>query len=108
MGYHIATTVGGVEVKLYEDTLERIFRKHGELEDTRSLILETVSSPDLVLAGHGSELLAVKHHAETPLGSKDMVVVYREDKQLIITAFLTSDRNKLLKKRRTLWREQSK
>ncbi len=68
MSYRVATTVRGIEVRLYEDTLERILRKHGELEDTPSLILETVSSPDLVLVGHGSELLAVKHHAETPLG----------------------------------------
>ncbi len=107
MSYRVATTVRGIEVRLYEDGLERIFRKHGELRGTQSLILETVTSPDLVLAGHGSELLAVKHH-EPPVGPKDMVVVYREDRQLIITAFLTSDRNKLLRKRRTLWQGQSR
>ena len=45
----------------------------------------------------------MKHYDQTPLGPKDMVVVYREDKQLIITAFLTSDHSKLLRKRRAIW-----
>jgi hypothetical protein len=56
-------------------------------EGTESLILETVSAPDLILQGHGKELLALRHYERTPLGSKDIVVVYREDRQLIITAF---------------------
>ena len=103
MSYRVAGTISGVEVRLYRDTLERIFRKHGELRNTQSLILETVSAPDVVLAGHDKELLAIRHYTATPLGTKDMVVVYREDKQLIITAFLTSDRFKLSRKRRTVW-----
>jgi hypothetical protein len=67
-----------------------------------------VTSPDLVLLGHGKELLAVKHYEVTPLGAKDMVVVYREDKHLVITVFLTSDRLKLVRKRTVLWQRQSK
>jgi hypothetical protein len=62
-------------------------------------ILETVRSPELVLLGHGNEFLAIRHYPATPVGPKDMVVVYREDKHLIITAFLTSDRLKLVRKR---------
>ena len=77
--------------------LERIFRKHGELVDMGSLILETVSAPDLVLEGHAGEVLALKHHDQTPLGPKDMVAIYREDKRLIITAFLISDPSGLLR-----------
>jgi len=101
--YQTATTVNGVEVRLFRTMLERIFRKHGELVDMGSLILETVSAPDLVLEGHAGEVLALKHHDQTPLGPKDMVAIYREDKQLIITAFLTSDPSRLLRKRRTIW-----
>jgi hypothetical protein len=60
--------VSGAEVRLYEDVLDRIFRKHGELRGMETLITDTVASPDLVLAGHGRELVAVKHYVRTPLG----------------------------------------
>jgi len=98
-----ATTINHVEVRLLPIILERILRKHRELRGMESLILETTSAPDMILQGHGKELLALKHYDQTPLGSKDVVVVYREDKQLIITAFLTSDHSKLLRKRRAIW-----
>jgi hypothetical protein len=107
LDYEIARTVNGVEVRLFHSMLERIFHKHGELRDMRSLILDTVSTPDLILVGYGKELLALKHYNETPLGAKDMVVVYREDKQLIITAFLTSGASKMLRKRRRIWQRPS-
>jgi len=71
-------------------------------------ILETIHSPELVLAGHSKELLALRRYPATAAGPKDMVVVYREDKQLIITAFLTSNRLKLLRKRRMVWQRQSR
>ena len=71
-------------------------------------ILETIHSPELVLAGHGKELLALRHYTATVAGPKDVVVVYHEDKQLVITAFLTSNRVKLLRKRRMVWQRQSR
>ena len=82
-----AITVNGIVVRLYEDVLQRILRKHGELRGMETQILETVHSPELVLDGHEKELLALRRYPNTAVGAKDMVVVYREDKQLIITAF---------------------
>ena len=93
-----ATTISGARTRLHEDMLRRILRKHGELNGMEERILDAVRSPDLVVSGYDKELLAIRHYSDTPLGAKDMVVVYREDKQLIITAFLTSDRSKLLKR----------
>jgi len=107
LDYQKATTINHVEVRLLQTILERILRKHRELRGVESLILETTSAPDLILQGHGKELLALKHYDQTPLGSKDVVVVYREDKQLIITAFLTSDHSKLFRKRRTIWQRRT-
>jgi hypothetical protein len=103
-----ARTVNGIVVRLYNDALQRIFRKHGELRSMTERILEVVRSPELVLVGHGEELLAVRHCSETPVGPKDMVVVYREDKHLIITAFLASNRQKLVRKRTVAWQKPSK
>ena len=104
----VATTVSGVQVQLHEDMFKRILRKHSELHGMEGLVLDTVTRPDLVLMGHGEELLAVKRYERTSLGPKDMVVVYREDKQLVITAFLISDRLRLVKKRPVVWQRQSK
>jgi len=103
LAYQKAMTVNHFEVRLHQDVLGRILRKHRELKGMELVILETISAPDLILQGHGQELLALKHYDRTPLGSKDMVVVYREDKQLIITAFLTSYHSRLLRKRRAIW-----
>ena len=108
VSHQTATTVSGTEVRLYKDVPDRILRKHGELRGMETPITDSIASPDLVLAGHGRELVAVKHYAETPLGAKNMVAVYREDKHLIITAFLTSDRSKLVRKRTAIWQRQSK
>jgi len=59
------------------------------------MILETFERPDYVIKGFKRELLAIKHYTETPVGPKDMIVVYREDKDLVIIAFLTSKAHKL-------------
>jgi len=61
VSYRAATTISGTQVRLYGDVFERILRKHGELSGMETLISDTITSPDLVLLGHGKELLAVKH-----------------------------------------------
>ena len=84
-------------------------RRHaGELRGMEDPILQTISAPDLVLQGYRNELLALKNYPGTPVGAKDMVVVYREDKRLIITAFLTSDRPRLVGKRHVIWLRRSR
>jgi hypothetical protein len=72
----------------------------GDLGDDRC------TGPDSSMTWKGAVDIETLHDP-TPLGSKDMVVVYREDKQLIITAFLTSERSKLLRKRRAIWQRPS-
>jgi len=69
------------------------------------MIVETIEDPDFIVEGHKRELLAVRHYDVTPVGSKDMVVVYREDKGLVITAFLTSKAHKIIEKRRVVWQK---
>jgi len=105
LSFKAAKTVHGAKVKLHSDVLERIIRKHGELRGCEHMILETIESPDYIIKGHKRELLAIKHYTETPLGPKDMIVVYREDKELIITAFLTSKAHKLLRRRPVIWQK---
>jgi hypothetical protein len=105
LSFRIARTIHGAEVKLYSDVLERMVRKHGELRGCEHMILETVERPDYIIKGRKRELLAIKHYTETSIGPKDMIVVYREDKELIITAFLTSKAHKLLRRRLIIWQK---
>ena len=103
MSFRASRTVSGVRVKLYKRILRRIIGKHNELEGCEDMIFETLEDPDFVVEGHKSELLAVRHYDVTPIGSKDMVVVYREDKGIVITAFLTSKAHRITEKRRIIW-----
>ena len=85
MSFRASRTANGVIVNLYNETFQRIIRKHSELEGCEDMILETVEWPDFIVEGHKRELLAIRHYDVTPVGSKDIVVIYREDKGLIIT-----------------------
>jgi len=87
--------------------LEKSLKKHVELTGFEDKILEAVKDPDIVLQGHKQEKLALKFYAKTPISPKTLVVVYREDKQIIITAFLTSKADKIIRRRKTLWRKAS-
>lgn len=105
MSLRTSRAVTGISIRLYKQTLQRIIRKHNELGDCEDMIIETIEDPDFIVEGHKRELLAVRHYDVTPVGSKDMVVVYREDKGLVITAFLTSKAHKIIEKRRVIWQK---
>jgi len=105
LSFRASRTVTGVKVRLYKQTLQRIISKHNELKGCEDMILKTLEDPDFIVRGHKGELLAIRHYEVTPVGSKDMVVVYREDKELVITAFLTSKAHRIVERRRTVWRK---
>ena len=80
-----------------------ISQRHPEMADHYQLILETISAPDLVQQGDAGELLAARWYDQTVLGSKNLVVAYREtdpDDGFVVTAYLT---NRLSARRTTLW-----
>ncbi len=68
------------------------------------LTLETVTDPEYIVKGGEKEKLAVKFFRATPIGAKHLVVVYVEDYHdgFIVTAFMTSELEKVLK-RGVLW-----
>lgn len=105
MSFRASRTVTGIMIKLYKPTLKRIISKHNELQGCEDMIFETLEDPDFIVKGHKHELLALRHYDTTPVGSKDMVVVYREDKGIVITAFLTSKAHKMIEKRRMVWQK---
>jgi len=81
-----------------------IAHRHPELNGMRLRLIETLTEPDLVQQGDAGELLAVRHYMQTPLGSKHLVVVYRETSPefgFVLTAYLA---RRLSARRLVLWK----
>lgn len=90
----------GVRMRLTHERWSHIVESHDYLAGHLDLVVETVSNPDCVVTGLRDELLAVKRYDETAIGAKHVVVAYKEQGQdgFIITAFMTSKIDKLLKR----------
>jgi hypothetical protein len=91
----------GVRVRLTHERWSHIVESHDYLAGRLDLVVETMSDPDCVVTGVKDELLAVKrYYDETAIGAKHVVVAYKEQGQdgFIITAFMTSKIDKLLKR----------
>ena len=90
----------GVPVRLTHERWSHIVESHDYLAGHLDLVIETVADPDYVVIGVKGELLAVKGYEQTAIGSKYVVVAYKEQAQdgFIITAFMTSKIDKLFKR----------
>jgi len=70
------------------------------------LVLQTLSEPDFVLLRIKGEKLAIKGYSKTSISKKSCVVVFREnDEGFVITAFLTSQPSRILKKGQVIWKK---
>jgi len=96
----IVPSKNGVPIRLTDERWAHITEEHNELAGLRLEVLQTIAEPARVLEGREKALLAVR---EIEPG-KDLVAVYRELEQdgFVITAFLTS-RRASLDRRRQLW-----
>jgi len=96
----VVLSVNNVFIRLADERWVHITEEHCELAGLRLGVLETIGHPARILAGGAGEVLAVK---EISLG-KHLVVVYRKILKdgFIITAFLTSKTQALLR-RKQLW-----
>lgn len=85
-----------VPLRLTEERWFHIVENHDELAGRSSEVLETVAEPDIIVKGKEQEFLAVKK-----IKKQWLIVVYKETSikdGFIITAFLTSKIQYLLKK----------
>ena len=99
-----ARTWNGATIRLTVERWLHIAQRHPELNGMRLRLLETLMEPDLVQRGDASELLAVRHYAQTPLGSKYLVLVYSETSPevgFVVTAYLT---RRLSARRFVIWK----
>jgi hypothetical protein len=69
------------------------------------LVFESLENPDFIVEGWTNELIALKHYQKTSISEKYVVVDYKEGKDgFIITAFMTSKHDKILK-RGVIWKK---
>lgn len=96
----------GIPVRLTHERWSHIVESHDYMAGHLDLVVETLADPEYVVLGVKGELLALKRYDHTAIGSKHMVVAYRENERdgFVVTAFMTSKTDKLIK-RGLQWRK---
>jgi len=94
-----------MEIKLSKRVLGHIVTRHPEVAAYTREIVEAVQNPDLIVKGLRGEFKALKFYTGIHVGSKCLVVVYREfrEEKVIMTAYFTSNIGKV--KGEVLWRK---
>jgi hypothetical protein len=94
-----------LRVKLSKKVLDHIVARHPEVKAYTHEIVKTVQDPDLIIKGLRGEFKALKLYTTLHIGTKYMVVVYRElhEEKVIITAYFTSNVAKV--KGEVIWRK---
>jgi len=94
-----------MKIKLSKKVLDHIIARHPEVKTYTHEIVETVQNPDWVIRGLRGEFKALKFYTALHIGSKYLVVVYRElhEEKVIITAYFTSNVAKV--KGEVIWRK---
>ncbi len=94
----------GVPIRLTYKQWAHIVESHDYMAGYVDAVLETLSEPDYIVQGWTDELIALKYYGKTIISEKYAVVVYRElnGDGFVITAFMTSQADKILK-RGVLW-----
>jgi len=95
----IATLKNGTLIKLTHKQWAHILESHDYMAGNLDLVFESIEDPDFIVEGWTNELIALKHYKKTSISEKYVVVVYKEGKDgFIITAFMTSKQDKILKR----------
>jgi len=94
-----------MRMRLSKRVLDHIVARHPEVKAYTREIAEAVRNPDLVVRGFRGEFKALKFYSGLHIGSKYLVVVYREfdDEKVIITAYFTSNLARV--KGEVVWRK---
>ena len=92
-------------IRLTDERMRHITENHPEMKNCTSWILETIESPDVILAGDYGEFIAARLFKKTPVTlDKYLTVIYKETSKLdgfILTAYFSRNINKT---RRIVWK----
>jgi uncharacterized protein YutD len=99
----VAISKNGVPIRLTHKQWAHIVDSHDYMVGNMDMVMESVEDPDYIVRGWTDEQVALKYYEQTSISDKYMVVVYKEgDDGFIITAFMTSKRDKIMR-RGTIW-----
>ena len=93
-----------VKVRLTEERWFHISESHDYMSGLSYEVLETINEPEEIIVGDEGELIAIKK-----FNNKYMVVIYREvsyNNGFVITAFLTSEIERIKKQRMIIWKKK--
>ena len=90
----------GKEIRLTAERWSHIVEAHDYMAGNQDSVFETLESPEKIIIGSKDELIAIKHYTITSISEKHVVVIYREQEYdgFVITAFMTSTPEKIIKK----------
>ncbi|MEW6506986.1 MAG: hypothetical protein AB1432_04485 [Bacteroidota bacterium] len=92
-------------VRLTYERWSHIVESHDYMAGNLNLVIDTIEEPDYIVKGNMDALIAVKHFKKTNISEKYSAAVYKEgDDNFVITAFLTSDKERIIKKG-VLWQK---
>ena len=95
----VAISKNSVPIRLTYKQWVHIVDSHDYMAGNMDLVLESIDNPDYIVRGWTDELIALKHYDKTTISEKNVVVIYKEGKEgFIITAFMTSKQNTILKR----------
>lgn len=96
----------GKEIRLTAERWSHIVEAHDYMAGNQDLLFETLEEPDVIVKGEKDEFIAIKHYDKTSISEKNVIVMYKEQKKdgFVITAFLTSKPEKIMKKE-VIWKK---
>ena len=91
------------KIRLGEERWFHIVESHDYMSGISDSVLECINDPEYIIEGDKGELIAIKK-----FNNKHIVVIYREvnkEDGFVITAFLTSEIERVRKERKTIWKK---
>lgn len=102
IGY--AVSKNKVKIRLPEERWFHITESHNYLSGLSDEVLESINNPEEIVKGEEGELIAIRR-----FNNKHMVIIYKEvnnNDGFVITAFLTSEIERIKKDRKTIWKKK--
>ncbi|MDD5187214.1 MAG: hypothetical protein PHF57_03295 [Methanoregula sp.] len=95
----IAISRTGFQIRVTDERWAHITESHDYMAGYLDHVIETVENPDWLVKGWTDEVIAIKQYPVSPSGKKSLVVVYKDlNEGFVITAFITSKHEKILKR----------
>lgn len=97
-------SVFGHTIRVTATQWAHISESHDYMAGNLDKVIETIAEPSTVISGERNESIALRAYAKTNISQKTAVVIYRDEPDgFVITAFLTSQPERIEKKGGKLW-----